>query len=148
MKHNVRRIKEEEIGELLDLYTHLNKDEPLLKINKRIIKIWKEITNDSNLIYLVAKKDGKVISSCTLAIIKNMTKNARPYAIIENVVTHENYRGKGIGTAVLHKAIELSRKKKCYKVMLLTGRKDEKTLRFYENAGFVQGVKTGFLKRL
>jgi hypothetical protein len=33
----------------------------------------------------------------------------------------------------------------CYKVMLLTGRQDEATLRFYEKVGFRRGVKTGFV---
>jgi hypothetical protein len=35
----------------------------------------------------------------------------------------------------------------CYKVMLLTGRRDEATLRFYQQAGFEAGVKTGFVAR-
>lgn len=30
--------------------------------------------------------------------------------------------------------------------MLMTGRKDEWVLRFYEKAGFVRGEKTGFVK--
>jgi hypothetical protein len=31
--------------------------------------------------------------------------------------------------------------------MLLTGRKQEETLRFYERAGFQRGVKTGFVAK-
>jgi hypothetical protein len=33
----------------------------------------------------------------------------------------------------------------CYKVMLATGSREEATLRFYEKAGFLRGVKTGFI---
>lgn len=31
--------------------------------------------------------------------------------------------------------------------MLLTGSRNEATLRFYEKAGFARGIKTGFLAR-
>jgi hypothetical protein len=35
----------------------------------------------------------------------------------------------------------------CYKVMLLTGRKDESTYRFYKQAGFDRHAKQAFLAK-
>lgn len=110
--------------------------------------LWKEIYNDPNLFYIVIDNGEKLISTCTLAIIKNLTRNARPYGLIENVVTHPEYRNQGNGTRVLQKAVEICRENNCYKVMLLTGSKEEITLNFYEKAGFDRGAKTGFYRRL
>ncbi|MEH2045727.1 hypothetical protein [Nostoc sp.] len=46
---------------------------------------------------------------------------------------------------MLHYALALAWQQQCYKVMLLSGSKREETLKFYENAGFKRGVKTGFV---
>lgn len=81
-------------------------------------------------------------------IIKNLTRNARPYGLIENVVTHEKYRKKGYGTAILKRAVEMAKEKDCYKVMLMTSRKEESILGFYEQAGFQRGEKTAFVVRM
>jgi hypothetical protein len=35
----------------------------------------------------------------------------------------------------------------CYKVMLMTGRKDEATFRFYESAGFSRDGKQAFIAK-
>jgi ribosomal protein S18 acetylase RimI-like enzyme len=43
--------------------------------------------------------------------------------------------------------LEIALRHHCYKVMLLTGSKNEATLHFYERAGFVRGEKTGFVVR-
>jgi GNAT superfamily N-acetyltransferase len=80
-------------------------------------------------------------------IILNLTRGARPYGLIENVVTHPDWRRRGIGTRILKSSLELAWEQDCYKVMLLTGRKDEATLRFYQEAGFEAGVKTGFIAK-
>ncbi len=148
MTNKVRLIKKDELKSLLSLYKYLIPDDLELEVDKTIENHWDEILSDPNLFYLVIEEDDKIVSSCTLAVIKNLTRLARPYGIIENVVTHPDYRNKGYGTAILNKAVEICRKKKCYKVMLMTSSKDESILKFYENTGFDRGEKTGFIKRI
>ena len=88
-----------------------------------------------------------MVSSCILVIIPNLTRNARPYGLIENVITHPQYRHQGIGTRMLQHTLAIAWERDCYKVMLMTGRRDESTLQFYEKAGFQRGIKTAFLAK-
>lgn len=85
------------------------------------------------------------MATCTLTLIPNLTRNMRPYGVIENVVTDPAFRQRGFGTGTLQYALQDAWREDCYKVMLLTGSKRESTLRFYEKAGFQRGVKTGFV---
>lgn len=148
MTKKVRRIKYEELENLLSLYKYLIPDDPKLKIDTTLKEHWKEILSDPSYFYLVIEEDSMLVCSCNLTIIQNLTRSARPYGIIENVVTHPDYRNKGHGTAVLKKAIEIAQENNCYKVVLTTSRKDENILNFYENAGFNRGEKTAFIVRI
>lgn len=78
-------------------------------------------------------------------MIPNLTRGCKPYAVIENVVTHSQHRQQGYGTAILKHALAYAWSVECYKVMLMTGRKDEATLRFYESAGFDRQSKQAFI---
>lgn len=148
IQNEARLIKFDELNGLLDLYRCLNPDDPHMKGTDYINQLWKEIFNDPNLYYFVVEEDGRLVSTCMLAIIKNLTRSGRPFGLIENVVTHSEYRDRGYGTAILQQAVKTAQENNCYKVVLLTGRKEESTLRFYERAGFQRGLKTGFIKRL
>ena len=97
---------------------------------------------------LIAGLLAKAVSTCALTIVPNLTRSARPDGLIENVVTHPDYRKRGIGTQVLQHALSLAWSRNCYKVMLMTGSKQESTMRFYEQAGFTCGEKTGFIARM
>ena len=132
---------------LLALYQFLNPDDPVLPVNDSLQRHWQDILDNESLYYIVARSEGKLVSTCNLTIVPNLTRSARPYGLIENVVTHPEYRRRGIGTQVLQYALNIAWKRGCYKVMLLTGSKNEATLRFYEQAGFVRGEKTGFVAR-
>ena len=74
--------------------------------------------------------EGQLVSSCTLTVIPNLTRACRPYGVIENVVTHTVHCGDGWGRALLQRTLAHAWRERCYKVMLMTGRKDENTLRF------------------
>ena len=145
MSEIIRYVQKHELRELLDLYKYLNKDDPDLVEDAELKKLWQEILEDPSQHYLVVEVDGKLVSTCVMIIIKNLTRNASPYAIIESVVTHPDYRKRGIGTRLLKRAQEIAREKGCYKIMFLTGRKE--AIPFYENAGFECKSKTGFIIR-
>jgi GNAT superfamily N-acetyltransferase len=87
------------------------------------------------------------VSSCTLAIVPNLSRGGRSYGVIENVVTHADYRQQGLGRRVLTYALAVAWQADCYKVHLATGSKRESTLRFYEGAGFRRDGKTYFEMR-
>ena len=78
----------------------------------------------------------------------NLTRNQRPYALIENVVTHRDYRRRGFGKVVIDKAINYAKEKDCYKIMLLSDSSRTEAHRFYESLGFDGNAKAGFLMRL
>ena len=143
----VREIKENELQELLELYLHLHeKDIP--ETSEHLKDTWNTIMQDKNHHIIVNEIDNKVVSSCVCVIIPNLTRDVRPYAFIENVVTHSSYRGKGYATECLNYAKELAQKNRCYKMMLLTSSKNETTLKFYNNAGYNSLDKTAFIQWL
>ena len=113
---------------------------------------WQDILNkfekDGNMHLLVAVEDGKAVSSVQMAIIESLTHNVRPFAVIENVVTHAEYRNRGYASALLERASEIAGERGCYKVSLETGSNRESTLNFYRNNGFVIDEKHSCLKRL
>ena len=141
----VREIAENELNELLELYLHLHEDF-VPEVTKHLENTWETIIKDRNHHIIVKETEGKIVSSCVCVIIPNLTRNIRPYAFVENVVTHSDYRKKGYATECLNYAGEIVRKENCYKMMLLTGSKDEKTLNFYKNAGYNSTDKTAFIR--
>jgi GNAT superfamily N-acetyltransferase len=145
MELTFRKILHSERRVLLGLYQHLNLNDPILPDDIFLDHQWADFLSDPKIACYIAETDEEIISSCTLVIIPNLTRGARPYGLIENVVTKPAHRKKGVGTKLLRFALSEAWNANCYKVMLLTGRKDEETLHFYEKAGFKRNVKIGFV---
>ena len=143
----VREAKKEDLKEILELYLCLH-EESVPEQTEHLLHIWDQITRDENHHLIVNEVDGQIVSSCVCVIIPNLTRSVRPYAFIENVVTHSGFRGQGLASECLDYARKLARKNNCYKMMLLTGSKEEKILNFYKNAGYNSTDKTAFIQWL
>ena len=143
----IREIRENELDALLNLYLHLH-ETAVPEMCEHLTNTWSTILHDKNHHIIVCEIDGRIVSSCVCVIIPNLTRGVRPYAFVENVVTHADYRGNGYATSCLSFAREIAARENCYKIMLLTGSKEEKTLRFYERAGFNSTDKTAFIQWL
>ena len=143
----VREAKREDLRALLELYLYLHEDS-IPEFDAHLESTWDQIMEDGNHHLIVNEIDGKIISSCVCVIIPNLTRSVRPYAFVENVVTHEDYRGKGYAGECLDYAKKIAEKENCYKMMLLTGSKKPETLHFYEKAGYNSSDKTAFIQWL
>ena len=114
--------------------------------------VWAEMLarfeKDEHMYLLVLEEDGVIVSSVQMAVIESLTHNVRPFAVIENVVTHFAHRNKGYASALLEKATEIAREQRCYKIFLETGSNKESTLNFYRKNGFELDTKHSCLKRL
>ena len=143
----VREISENELNQLLELYLFLHEDS-VPPVTEHLKATWKDIIGDRNHHIIVNVLGDTIVSSCVCVIIPNLTRNIRPYAFIENVVTHGDFRNKGYAMECLRYAKEIAKRENCYKMMLLTGAKDASTLRFYTNAGYNSADKTAFIQWL
>ncbi|MEA4925702.1 MAG: GNAT family N-acetyltransferase [Syntrophomonadaceae bacterium] len=143
----IREIEKQDLNNLLLLYTQLHND-PIPENSYVLKTLWEKILADQNHHIIVAVDEEKIVSSCVIVIVPNLTHNQRSYALIENVITDISYRRKGIAMACLNYAKEIALKENCYKIMLLTGSKESGTLQFYERAGFNCHDKTAFIQWL
>ena len=143
----IREAVQSDLDAILELYLFLHEDRVPEK-DEHLRETWMQIIQDPNHHLIVNVVDDKIVSSCVCVIIPNLTRNIRPYAFIENVVTHEDYRGKGYAGECLEYARKIAGKENCYKMMLLTGSKKQETLRFYEKAGYNSNDKTAFIQWL
>jgi GNAT superfamily N-acetyltransferase len=141
----IRELVKEDLDSLLDLYGHLHQADLPRPERQEIEIVWVQALGSDCIRYFGHFVGDRLVSSCTATVIPNLTRGCRPYALIENVVTHGDFRSRGYGKAVLQAALDFAWGRNCYKVMLMTGRLDEGTFGFYESVGFRRDKKQAFV---
>ena len=144
-----REIKKDELGQLLEFYLlHLYdvKDEPMAE-QKVVYEIWNTIQSSENFAVLGVFDNNILMASCSITIIPNLTRGCRPYALIENIATHRQYRRQGYGKAIMSYATEYAKKYGCYKAMFMSGHLNKKVDDFSEASGFNGKEKKAYIKR-
>lgn len=132
---------------ILELYRHLNPEEQPLAQDRAEV-IWQEIESHPGIVYLVAVENGKVVSTCNLSILPNLTRGGHSLAILENVVTDPAWRRQGLGRKLLERAIEHAKARGCYKVSLMSNARRTEAHGLYISLGFDGQAKRGFHLKL
>ena len=125
---------ENDLEGIIELYKQLVENNDFLKVNDAY-KIWNEIQK-YNIKYFLAKENGKIIGSCYICVIPNLTYMGRSIGYIENVIIDKSYRRKGVGKNLMEMAINYAKENNCYRVVLQSGLKRIEAHKFYENIGF------------
>lgn len=74
-----------------------------------------------------------IVGIATLSII--MGPIVRKVAYLEDFVTDESYRGKGVGSALWNAILEWSKQKGCTELTFTSGQGREAAQKFYQNRG-------------
>ena len=141
-----RTLTGSDLGSLLELYKQLDPEDGLSAEAGEAA--WKEIEKNPDIRYFGAVEDGKVVSTCYAAVIPNLTRNCRGICFIENVVTDKKYRNRGLASRVIDMAVGFAKERRCYKVILQSGKARTEAHRFYERMGFDGESKKAFDMRL
>ena len=139
----IRVARPEDLSGMLALMRVFGSFDPAFDVAEAA-PVWASLLNSPVTTVVVADVAGTIASTCTLAIVPNLTRRGRPFAVIENVGTLASHRRTGLARRVLSFACDLAWAAGCYKVSLSTGSTLDATLRFYEGSGFTRNSKTFF----
>ncbi len=141
----IRTALAEDYEQMLGLLQQLNPADPAP--TDAVYRAFEEILGSESLLLFVAESDGKLLGSCYLNLIPNMSRGGRPYAVIENVITDSAHRQQGIGQTLLSHTLNAAWEAGCYKAMLMSGRKDPGVHTFYRSCGFNADEKQAYIHR-
>lgn len=122
----------DDIKGILDLQTQIYRVEALPQNANKILA---DLLNRDFCDVLVAKDNNKAVGSIFVFYLPTPA-HGKPYAFLEGLVVDKNYQGRGIGTALINKIIEMARAKNCYKIIFTSGIIRRQFHKFYEKLGF------------
>ena len=144
----VRPLAHDDLPKLLALYAHLHGADNPLPAHERLDEIWGRILRDDSHVYMSGFLGETLIGACNAVVVPNLTRGARPYAVIENVVTHAKDRRTGAGTKVMRRLIDECIARGCYKIMLMSAADRDSAHEFYQSLGFDKKSKQAFVLKV
>lgn len=140
----IRRATRNDLPAVLALYRDLHPDEDAVA---DAAGAFAKILDSDGLSILLLEVNGSPVATTYLNVIPNLTRGAAPYAVIENVVVAQHWRGQGFGKRIMAATLQEAWNAGCYKAMLLTGSKTPSTHAYYRACGFDPTAKQAYVAR-
>lgn len=133
----VRDARPGDLDRLLDLYASLGGPRGDIPVaNGKAEDLFTRVLLDPNQRTLVAEVYGEVVGTLVIVIVPNLAHGGAPFAVVENVVVDEEYRGEGVGRALIEEAMKLAREAGAYKLALCSNGERSEAHGFYRSMGF------------
>ena len=130
----VESIQKKHMNTVIDmLHNYMSEFQPP---KEELNDIWNVFASQSNVHSVVAILDDEVVGFGTVVIETKIRGGHMGH--IEDIVSHEDFRGKGIGKAIVQSLSRIAKEEGCYKVALQC---KEDNIEFYQQCGYeVSGI--------
>ncbi|WP_026122300.1 GNAT family N-acetyltransferase [Nocardiopsis halotolerans] len=91
-----------------------------VRMSSAAVRAWTRMENDPDRTVLVAEQRGQIIGTLDLLVVANLTHDAQPWAVVDNLVVDPLVRRRGIGRALMEDALDRATGAGCHKVELLS----------------------------
>ncbi len=135
VKIEIQEAKEKDLSSVLSLFKQPDVDKDVLSI-LQAQRIFNRIRLYPDYKIYVAKADHRIVGTFSLLMMDKLAHLGAKSGIVDDVMVHQDWQGKGIGKKMMQFAMELCREADCYKLTLSSDMKRELAHQFYEKLGF------------
>lgn len=128
----IRKCQESDIIEVYNLICELKNEK--FDYYKFEIAFKKKINDEKNY-YILGVENSNIIGFLSL-VVDYQLHHAAKVATIEELIVSSKYRSKGMGKALINRAIDYAKSKNCDVLELTSGFSREQAHNFYEKNGF------------
>ncbi|MFC1952224.1 GNAT family N-acetyltransferase [Chloroflexota bacterium] len=135
----IRLAREDDIPRILELYSQLTITTSQAEQHRNpgeFQQVFTKINAFPGHELVVAEDKGEVIGTLVLLIIPNLSHNALPWALVENIIVDREYQRRGIGKLLMDYAIARAKEVGCYKISLSSDKRRKEAHKFYRSLGF------------
>jgi GNAT superfamily N-acetyltransferase len=136
MNLQICKVRRKDLPAVVKLLADMDGEEPLSLATAG--RIYREMSRYPSYSVYLALADGQPVGTFTLLVFPTLVHDGRFEAVIDGVVVAPEWRGRGIGGAMLAEAMQLAAQAGCYKLALSSNSKREDAHRFYRSLGFRQ----------
>ncbi|MGI5521331.1 GNAT family N-acetyltransferase [Micromonospora sp. CA-259024] len=106
----------------------------------RLATAWRDLHAQAGRRLLLAVAGDTFVGTLDALVAPNLTRGARPYMLVENMVVAAEWRRRGVARALMAAALEEAATADCYKIQLLSNARRTDAHQFYAAVGFSQSA--------
>jgi GNAT superfamily N-acetyltransferase len=134
----VREAADTDLSAILALAAQPGMDDGVVLDVEAAAAIYRKMTHYPSYSLFVAVRGDVVVGTYALLIMDNLGHKGAPSAIVEQVLVSPDVQSGGIGTIMMHHAMEQARAARCYKLVLSSNIKRTAAHAFYDKLGFTR----------